>query len=76
MAGAGPGTVIRLGELGRDPDGSFRVRVSFGDAAEYEAAVTDPADPGDEAGFSWYFEEHLRYPFLDKDLEEQAVRRP
>ena len=74
-AGDGPGTVIRLGELGRAPDGSFRVGVRFGDAAEYEAAVTDPADPGDEDGFSWYFEEHLRYPFLDKDLEEQAVRR-
>ena len=39
------------------------------------AAVTDPADPGDEGGLAWYFEEHLRYPFLDKDLEEQAVQR-
>ena len=23
---------------------------------------------------AWYFEEHLRYPFLDKDRERQAVR--
>ena len=22
---------------------------------------------------AWYFEEHLRFPFLDRDLERQAV---
>ena len=58
---------------GRDADGSFGVRVSFGDAAEYEVTVTDPADPAGEELLAWYFEEHLRYPFLDKDRERQAV---
>ena len=24
---------------------------------------------------AWYFEEHLRYPFLDKDMEQQAVEQ-
>ena len=24
---------------------------------------------------AWYFEEHLRYPFLDKDLEQEAVQQ-
>ena len=24
---------------------------------------------------AWYFEQHLRFPFLDRDLEEQAVAR-
>jgi hypothetical protein len=73
--GDGPGVAVRVSELAADPDGSFRVRVSFGDAAEYEVAVTDPADAGAEGLLAWYFEEHLRYPFLDKDLEQEAVAR-
>ena len=67
--------VVRLAERGQDPDGSFRVRVSFGDAAEYDARVSDPADQTGEVRLAWYFEEHLRYPFLDKDLEQQAVEQ-
>ena len=30
-------------------------------------------DAHSERLMSWYFEEHLRFPFLDKDLERQAV---
>src|SRR5258708_40276496 len=37
--------------------------------------VTDPADVAGEGELAWYFEEHLRYPFLDKDREAQAVRQ-
>ena len=37
--------------------------------------VSDPADTGTEKLLAWYFEEHLRFPFLDKDLERQAVAR-
>jgi tetratricopeptide (TPR) repeat protein len=66
-------TVIRLTELGRDEDGTFRVRVSFGEEAEYRVTVTDPGDETREKRLAWYFEEHLRYPFLDKDLEQAAV---
>ena len=65
--------VVRLAERGQDPDGSFRVRVSFGDTAEYDVTVTDPAGQAVEGRLAWYFEQHLRYPFLDKDLEQQAV---
>ncbi|MFG2109703.1 tetratricopeptide repeat protein [Micromonospora chersina] len=43
--------------------------------AEYEVTITDPAEPGDEARLAWYFEEHLRFPFLDRDWAEDAVRR-
>jgi tetratricopeptide (TPR) repeat protein len=73
--GDGPGVVVRISGLGRSSDGAFSVRVSFGDASEYEVAVTDPAEPGEEDLLAWYFEEHLRYPFLDKDLEVGAVAR-
>ena len=65
--------VVRLAERGVEENGAFRVRVSFGDLAEYDVSVKDPADSADEARLSWYFEEHLRYPFLDKDLEQNAV---
>jgi hypothetical protein len=68
-------TVVRLAEQSQNPDGSFRIRVSFGDAAQYDVTVADPADQAGEARLAWYFEEHLRYPFLDKDLEQDATGR-
>ena len=72
----GPAPVtMRLGERARNLDGSFQVRVSFGETSEYDVAVTDPADETAEAQLAWYFEKHLRYPFLDKDLEAAAVQR-
>ena len=67
-----PQTVIRLSERSAD-DSQFRVRVNFGGDAEYDVDVSDPLDEASEQEFAWYFEEHLRYPFLDKDREAQAV---
>jgi tetratricopeptide (TPR) repeat protein len=69
-----PQTVIRLSERSAD-DGKFGVRVNFGGDAEYDVDVTDPADDASEQELAWYFEEHLRYPFLDKDRERDAVQR-
>jgi tetratricopeptide (TPR) repeat protein len=73
--GDGPGVVVRVSGAGQAPDGAFGARVSFGDASEYEVTVADPAEPRDEELLAWYFEQHLRYPFLDKDLEQEAVAR-
>src|SRR5580704_1976662 len=67
-------TVIRLSERSA-ADGKFGVRVSFGDDGEYDAEVTEPGDDAAEQNLAWYFEEHLRYPFLDKDRERDAVRQ-
>ncbi len=47
--------------------------MNFGGDAEYDVDVSDPADEASEQELAWYFEEHLRYPFLDKDREERAV---
>src|SRR5215467_648390 len=69
-----PQTVIRLSERSAD-GGKFRVRVEFGNDAGYDVDVTDPADEAAEQELAWYFEEHLRYPFLDKDREHDAVQR-
>ena len=75
MTGGAAGTVVRLAERAQGPDGSFGVRVSFGDWAEYDVTVADPADAAAEGLLAWYFEQHLRFPFLDKDLERAAVRQ-
>jgi len=74
MAGPGVALVtVRLAERAVNADGSFAVRVSFAESAEYDVTVTDPADRQGEDRLAWYFERHLRYPFLDKDLEAAAV---
>jgi tetratricopeptide (TPR) repeat protein/cellulose biosynthesis protein BcsQ len=62
-----PGTVIRVSERGTDAGGVFRVRLSFGDSAEYEVEITRPADEAAKENLAWYFEGHLRHPFLDAD---------
>jgi hypothetical protein len=66
-------TVIGVAERAHNPDGSFVVRVSFGDGGEYEVTVRNPADGVQERRLAWYFEEHLRYPFLDREVAQQAV---
>lgn len=67
--------VITVAEYSVQPDGAFVARVSFPDAEEFELTVVDPAQAGDMERLAWYFEEHLRYPFLDRDLAEDAVQR-
>jgi tetratricopeptide (TPR) repeat protein len=66
-------TVIEIAERFRAEDGSFAVRVSFRDGGEYDAVVSDPADAVREQRLAWYFEEHLRYPFLDREVAARAV---
>lgn len=66
-------TVVKITELPGGSDGSFAARVGFGDAAEYPVTVTPPGDAAGERLLAWYFEKHLRFPFLDRDKERQAV---
>ena len=68
-----PSLVIGIRGAGHEPTGAFRVVVSFGTASEYEVTVGDPADDAAQDLLAWYFEEHLRFPFLDKDLEQEAI---
>jgi tetratricopeptide (TPR) repeat protein len=71
--GRGVVTVVRITEVPGGADGAFAARVGFGDGAEYEVTVTPPGDASGERLLAWYFEEHLRFPFLDRDKERQAV---
>ena len=66
-------TVVRITEVPGGEGGSFAARVTFGDAAEYEVPMRAPGDAAGEQMLAWYFEEHLRFPFLDRDKERQAV---
>ncbi|GLY96269.1 tetratricopeptide repeat protein [Actinoplanes sp. NBRC 103695] len=54
-------------------DGSFSARVEFGDQGGADVTVSPPVNEAGEQLLAWYFEEHLRYPFLDNDLERKAV---
>ncbi|MBL7262193.1 tetratricopeptide repeat protein [Paractinoplanes lichenicola] len=64
---------IEVREVSAAEDGSFGVRVDFGDGGGADVTVSAVADDATEKLLTWYFEEHLRYPFLDKDLERQAA---
>lgn len=57
--------------------GLFEVAVAFEGSGESVVAVRDPfaSDPAGEALLAWYFQEHLRYPFLDKDREQAALEQ-
>jgi tetratricopeptide (TPR) repeat protein len=52
----------------------FGAQVAFADAGEYEVEIRDPADAKQERELVWYFEEYLRFPFLDWDRRDAATR--
>ncbi len=66
-------TTVRVTEVPGEAEGTFAARVAFGDGAEYPVTVTPPGSAAAEKLLTWYFEEHLRFPFLDRDMERQAV---
>jgi tetratricopeptide (TPR) repeat protein len=72
-AAGGLVTDIVVQEMAAAPDGSFDVRIDFGDQGGADVKVSMPSDAEAESLLAWYFEEHLRYPFLDEDLDQKAV---
>ncbi|GAA1575670.1 hypothetical protein GCM10009827_116890 [Dactylosporangium maewongense] len=68
-------TVIRVEERHRTEDGTFAARVSFTGGGEYDVEITDPGSESRERRLAWYFEEHLQFPFLDRDLAKDAVEQ-
>jgi tetratricopeptide (TPR) repeat protein len=68
-------SIITLTERATGADGVFEAAVRFEGGGEHLVGVADPlaGNPNGERLLTWYFEEHLRYPFLDSDLERKAV---
>jgi tetratricopeptide (TPR) repeat protein len=65
-------TVIRIAERSTSADG-FEARVEFAAGGSHDIKFQDPSVELLEKNLQWYFEQHLRYPFLDQDLESAAV---
>ena len=51
----------------------FKAQVSFDGGADYAVALSDPFADGEEARLEWYFEAHLRQPFLNGVMARQAA---
>ncbi|MDB5384948.1 MAG: Tetratricopeptide 1 repeat-containing protein [Planctomycetaceae bacterium] len=61
-------STIRIREQG----GGGEAEVSFDNEAGYRIQVQDPFTEADEKRLEWYFEEHLRFPFVDQVRARQA----
>ena len=48
--------------------------MSFDHGPEYSITVSDPFSKEEEAELEWYFEEHLRYPFLNQVRAQHAAQ--
>jgi tetratricopeptide (TPR) repeat protein len=64
-------TTITIREHVGGPDGS-NATLSFDGQGEYALTITDPFSEEEEQRLEWYFEEHLRFPFV-KQVEAQAA---
>ncbi len=64
--------LIRIEERTRTRQGTQAV-VSFNHGSQYPVTITDPFSEQQEQALSWYFEEHLRLPFLEPKRAEQAA---
>src|SRR5438874_1780201 len=64
---------IQIRERPAGPDGS-NATVSFDNTGEYPITISDPfAEPEEEQLLEWYFEEHLRFPFLEQVKAQKAA---
>jgi hypothetical protein len=75
-AGRSAMTLIAIRERAGGPDGT-NATLSFDGGPEYPVTVRDPfTGTAEEARLEWYFEEHLRFPFVkDVEAREAAARR-
>ena len=55
--------LISIREHADGPAGA-NATVSFEHQGEYPVTVADPFSPQDEALIEWYFEQHVRFPFV------------
>jgi tetratricopeptide (TPR) repeat protein len=67
-------SLVQIRQSGPPTDGAWPVVVSFPEfGSEYELVVSAPGGAADEQQLGWYFEQHLRYPFLDHGRRDRAA---
>ena len=54
-------------------DQLFHLKISFDNGPEYEVQLPNPVDKDREGRFEWYFEQHIRAPFLDGERVKRVV---
>ena len=59
-----PLNTITIREKSKDGE-TFNIAVSFNNGPEYSVSIKDPFDLETERLFEWYFEEYLKFPFID-----------
>jgi len=67
-----PLNTITIREKAKDSE-LFNIAVSFNSGPEYPVSIKNPFDPQTEQLFEWYFEEYLKFPFLDTVRAEKAA---
>ncbi|RPJ50214.1 MAG: CHAT domain-containing protein, partial [Chloroflexi bacterium] len=66
-------TLITIREIVGAPEGAPNAEVSFDHGTPYLATVRDPFGEEEEKLLRWYFEQHLAYPFLDREKASRAA---
>ncbi|MCP4113094.1 MAG: Tfp pilus assembly protein PilF, partial [Desulfobacteraceae bacterium] len=64
---------VRIRQTGYE-ENRFEAAVSINDEGEYPVTITDPFSPQEEKELEWYFEEYLKFPFVDKVRFEHAAK--
>ena len=65
--------VIRIREQKGGPNGA-NAKVIFENGEEYDIIIRDPFSEAEEQQLEWYFEDHLRFPFI-KQIEASNVAK-
>ena len=64
---------IRIREQLKQANG-FQAMVIFEDEKEFDVTIRNPFSDAQERLLEWYFEEHLRFPFLDQTKATTAAQ--
>ena len=67
-----PLNTISIREKGKAGE-NFNIAVSFNNGPEYPVSIKNPFDPQTEQLFEWYFEDYLKFPFVDTVKAEKAA---
>ncbi|MGD2250381.1 MAG: hypothetical protein PVF58_18435 [Candidatus Methanofastidiosia archaeon] len=67
-----PLNTISIKEKSKDGE-TFTIAISFNDGPEYTVSMKDPFDLETERLFEWYFEDFLKFPFIDTVKAKKAA---